>query len=37
MAQILLFMQLFPKITSEIANSVDPEQIAPFAFYAVIS
>ena len=27
--QILLFMQLFPKIPSGMANSVDPDQTAP--------
>ena len=29
LAQLLLFMQLFPKIPSGIANSVDPDQTAP--------
>ena len=28
-AQILLFMQLFPKIPNEKANSLDPDQTAP--------
>ena len=29
LAQILLFMQFFPKIPSGMANSVDPDQTAP--------
>ena len=29
LAQILLFMQLFPKIPSGMTNSVDPDQTAP--------
>ena len=29
LAQILLFMQLFPKTSSGIANIVDPDQTAP--------
>ena len=29
LAQILFFMQLFPKIPCRIANSVDPDQTAP--------
>ena len=29
LVQILLFMQLFPKISSGIPNNVDPDQTAP--------
>ena len=29
LAQILLFMKLFPKIPSEMADNVDPDQTAP--------
>ena len=31
LAQSLLFMQLFPKIPSEMPNSIDPDQTAPEA------
>ena len=29
LAQILLFLQLFPKVPGEMANSADPDQTAP--------